>query len=239
MECSAQTARRIERVARARDVDGRDALAYAHRMRTVLVKSGIAALVAALALACSGTSTSSGDAGASSSGASGSSGTSGGTPAVARVTLKATLLKGASSAAECPDDGKSLTIGTFKPPAPVADGASAGTGQVSIGCKVAASGAGFDANANVQLTGSSAAALLLNGTPSTAGLTKTGSVSLTIEGQTYSATTCVLDVDATAGQGIAAGRYWAGFTCARATQQAGPRVCDIQGELRIENCAQE
>jgi len=153
--------------------------------------------------------------------------------------VSAKLAKGTSTEAECPDDGKVLAIGTFQPPAPVADGASANGGQVALSCRVATSGTGFDANANVQLTGSSPGALLFNGSPSASGTSTSGSLSLTVQGFTYASSSCVLTVDSTSGQGIAAGRYWLNVKCASATEQATKHVCDIQAQLRVENCAQE
>jgi len=227
-------------------------------MHSALLRSGVSACFVILVAACSGSSSSSsgsdgGTSGTSgTSGSSGTSGTSGGTsgssgtsgtsgtsPAVARVIVSATLARGTSTDAECPDDGKVLAIGTFQPPAPVADGSSTNGGQVAVSCRVATSGTGFDANANVQLTGSSAGALLFNGSPSAAGTSSSGSISLTVQGLTYTSSSCVLTVDATSGQGIAAGRYWANVKCAAATEQATKHVCDIQAQIRVENCAPE
>jgi len=216
-------------------------------MQSALLRSGVSACFVIVVVACSGsTSSTSGDAGtAGSSGTSGgASGTSGGTSgtsgsnqAVARVILSAKLARGTHSATECPDDGKALTVGTFEPAAPVADGAAVGDGQLSFNCRVATTTGGFDANANVQVTGTNAGGLLFSGSPSTAGASNSGTVSITVQGQTYSASTCVLTSGA--GQGIAAGRYWANLTCTGATSQATQHTCDIEGQIRIENCAAE
>ncbi len=48
-----------------------------------------------------------------------------------------------------------------------------------------------------------------------------------------------LQVNAAAGQGIAAGRYWTSFTCANVPVVGASDVCDVAGELRLENCTQQ
>ena len=221
-------------------------------MKSKLVRCGIAAAPVVFALACSsktpdpaacGTSGGGGTSGASgtsgTSGASCTSGTSGssGNPVVAQAVLDVKLVTGAHGAA-CPDGGKGLVIGTFQPPTPVANGAMQGGGLVSVECKVAASGSGFGTSLNIQLSGANGGLLLLSGATSSAGASTTGDLAFTIQGQTYGVKTCVFQVKAAAGQGIAAGRYWTSFTCANVPVVGASDVCDVAGEVRIENCTQ-
>jgi len=39
--------------------------------------------------------------------------------------------------------------------------------------------------------------------------------------------------------GIAAGRYWTTFHCVEARRNGSSDSCDLDGEIRIENCLQK
>ncbi len=69
------------------------------------------------------------------------------------------------------------------------------------------------------------------------GASDSSTVSLTIQGQPYGASNCVLE--AGAGQGIAAGALLGQRDVQRCDRAATQRTRDIQGQIRIENCAQE
>jgi hypothetical protein len=122
------------------------------------------------------------------------------------------------------------------PPTPVDNGGAQGGKSVAVACRVAplATG-GFALAGSVAIAGDTS--FTINGTLDAQG--KTSAASFTLKGTTgWSSTTCSLDPTTRPEQGIAAGRYWATLTCGGAISGAGAR-CDIFGELRLENCAQQ
>ena len=212
---------------------------YAALMRSTRFTATLAAsFVSAVLLAgcSSGTTGGTGDGGTS--GSSGSSGSSGGPLATPQAILVAKLVAG-SSAAACPDAGKTITIGAFDPQRPVADDAAEAGGKVNMSCTVIPGAAGFDVNATVELSGAMGGAVTLVGSTTATGSAATATMSFTTQGVTFAGMNCVLDGGVRMSQsGAAAGRYWAGFKCVDAVAPTTERTCNIEGEIRIENCTQ-
>jgi len=212
---------------------------YAPLMRSTPLAIGLCAgLLSLVVLACSsGTTSGVGDGGIE-GGSSGSSGSSG--KAKPQAILNAKLVAG-SSAAACPDAGKTITIGAFEPQRPVADDAPEGGGSVNMFCSVVPLGPGFDVNTTIELTGAMGGAVTLVGSMRADGSTiTTATMSFTTQGVTFGSMSCVLDGGIRLAQsGVAAGRYWAGFKCVDAKPSSAQQTCNIEGELRIENCIQQ
>ncbi len=206
----------------------------------------VAVLGAVVVVACSSSSSSVNGAsdggvpsddggGASADAAGGGEGGGGGADSgiKARVILKSAL-------AACASAGAGLAIGDFTtmPKRAVDDGATENGHPVSATCTVAAgSGVGpFLVSATITLGG--VGTLTLSSGVDMNGASSAAKISLAEDaGGTWSGMTCTLDPTVDLQAGVAIGRYWAGFKCTQATNAAGP-ACDIQGELRIENCAQ-
>jgi hypothetical protein len=197
----------------------------------------------------SGTSGTAGTSGTSgTSGTAGTSGTSGGT-ATSQAIVRAKLVKGASGT--CSAAGQSIAIGTFSPIGPVKNGdAYPGAGKVELSCSVvpAASG-GFSVNVSFDVTNAGDAGGVAQGFAMQGARTATGTadgdalVAIAGPGLDWGSTTCTFDpttvtVGAGAG-GIAAGRYWTTFHCTEARTNGSSQLCDIDGEIRIENCLQQ
>ncbi len=151
----------------------------------------------------------------------------------ARVILKSAL-------AACANAGAGPAIGDFTtvPKRAVDDGTAENGHPVSVTCKVAAgSGVGpFVVSATITLGG--VGTLTLSSGVDINGASSAAKISLAEDAVgTWSGMTCTLDPTVDLAAGVAIGRYWAGFKCTQATNAAGP-ACDLQGEVRIENCAQ-
>jgi len=131
-----------------------------------------------------------------------------------------------------------FTVGEFgdgsKPARPVRDGEQDGANRVSVTCRVRPSGANFEVEANIATAGDTTFTLLA--TVDAQGKSAAGAMTLKKTTQ-WTHPTCDLAI-LTPQQGVAAGRYWAHITCASSVTDP-PATCDIFGELRIENCAQQ
>jgi hypothetical protein len=211
--------------------------------------AGVAGLLTlgatALLLACtSGSSSTSLDGGTS--GSSGTSGTSGG-GATSQAIVQATLVKGASGS--CTSAGQSIAIGTFSPIGPVKDGdAYSNGGKVELSCSVvrAASG-GFSINVSFDVSNGGDAGGVAQGFAMSGARTATGAadgsalVGIAGPGLDWASTTCTFEPTKVTGGagGIAAGRYWTTFHCTEARTNGSSQLCDIDGEIRIENCLQQ
>jgi hypothetical protein len=122
------------------------------------------------------------------------------------------------------------------PPTPVDNGGLQGGKRVAITCRVAPLAAGgFALAGSVAIAGDGS--FTINATLDAQGKTSTASFTL-VGTSSWSSTTCSLDPTTRPEQGIAVGRYWATLTCGGASSGAGA-MCDIFGELRLENCAQQ
>lgn len=169
----------------------------------------------------------------------------GATRAVAQAIVKMTLLTGATGT--CSVAGQTVAIGSFAPIAPVKAGdADPAGGKVDLSCKVAPAASGFDVNVTFDVS-TGGAGSLVKGFAMTGSRTSTGtgggnaSVAFALPGFTFGATTCTFDPAAATGGagGIAAGRYWTAFHCTGASRSNSSDRCDIDGEIRVENCLQQ
>jgi hypothetical protein len=209
--------------------------------RSAPLRGSVVALSAAL-LACSSGSTQGGSPDGGSSGPSG-------TRAVPQGIVQAKLVAGASGTCSAP--GQTLALGAFNPPTPVADRADDPRGTVDMFCQVAPLATGFRVNTLIDFSNPGVGAIALVGETSATGMATTSfTVSFRIQNtanSSYESSTCVLDPSAVTGGGggIAAGRYWTTFHCTQghAINAAGTAhasgECDIEGEIRLENCQQE
>jgi hypothetical protein len=151
---------------------------------------------------------------------------------------------GADGAGMCPvGGGDTFTIGGGAPyDSVVNNGDTSGGAPVTVSCKVASSGGGFD--------------LALNAAKGTA----FGSIQITghVDGTTndqpninaqfqdnltmianLAEQDCVISFPDTAhGQGIAAGRIWGHIDCPHAADSSRGRKCDANADFRFENCSQ-
>jgi hypothetical protein len=100
---------------------------------------------------------------------------------------------------------------------------------VTVTCRVAPTGSGFAVNATITSGGTT---LEVSGDVDASGNTANGKMTL----GSWQSTMTKLDTSGNAQFGIAAGRYWALFST-KATSTTS-ETCDIFGEIRVENCAQ-
>jgi len=212
---------------------------------------GLAVLVSAFVVACSSGTTLGGGDGGTSSGMS-----SGTILAKPRVTFDSTIAPGTHTQVQCPRTGTWLTIGSFGNPAagrvdpndpttplqepvrPVEDGGSDHGGTVAVSCSVKQAGAGFDVAAHAELTGAPGGAVTVTGSFKPSGDSAGITLVLTKKGETFTATDCVAQFDATLGQAVAGGRVWATVTCVNAAQASAAQNCTTQAQLRFENCTE-
>jgi hypothetical protein len=159
--------------------------------------------------------------------------------------VKATLSKGATGT--CGAAGQTIAIGTFTPIAPVKAGdADPGGGKVDLSCSVVPAGSGFGVNVSFDVANSGSGGLVkgfaMSGSRTSTG-TENGSalVGFALPGLSFGSTTCTFDPTAVTGGagGIAAGRYWTTFHCTGASRNNSSDLCDIDGEIRVENCLQQ
>jgi hypothetical protein len=172
-----------------------------------------------------------------SDGSSGSSGNDGGGDVDLPPRARAIVT---SSLAACTDASAVVTLGSFTAPVTtVEDGSTQGGHGVSVNCIVSANAAmGFDIEATVSI--GTVGSLHLHGSVDATGATTTADVQLNKlgTGEWASTTGCTLDPNVAPGMsGVADGRYWAGVHCAGATIEGRP-ACDIDAQIRLENCTQ-
>ncbi len=119
-------------------------------------------------------------------------------------------------------------------------------GNVDLSCSVSATGSGFSVNVSFDVAKAGANGLV-RGFAMSGARTATGTadgtalVAFALPSQSYSSTTCTFDPTAVTGGagGIAAGRYWTTFHCTEARTNGSSDICDLDGEIRIENCLQK
>lgn len=207
----------------------------------------IFAFAAALSAACGGTQSTglAADGGPLADG-----GTEGGTPADASTgdggnnpapKTRAIVRMNGGAAAGC-ITVPMFTVGDFGDstmgvaPKPVENGDVVSGRVVTITCRVAAAAAGgFELEANVTTAGDTT--LTIRGTLDAQGKTKAGIMTLK-KTSTWSSSSCVLDPTALPQGAVAPGRYWTSLACGGSTSDTAA-MCDIFGELRVENCAQQ
>ena len=226
-----------------------------------LAVSVIALSAAALAGACTaGSGSTSLDGGSAedggTSGTTQDSGTSGTTQdsgtavtndagAVAQAIVRMTLSKGTTGT--CGAAGQAVAIGTFTPIAPVKPGdADPGGGKVDLSCSVVPAAPGFSVNVSFDVATGGAGSLVkgfaMSGTRTSTGTGDgTATVAFALPNLTFGSTMCTFDPTAVTGGvgGIAAGRYWTTFHCTDASRANSSDLCDIDGEIRVENCNQK
>jgi hypothetical protein len=123
---------------------------------------------------------------------------------------------------------------TMSPSRPVKDGAQEGGKTVKVECRVVPSAGGFDVEVNVSTVGDTT--LSLRATVDSQARSNAGKMTLK-KTDTWSSATCKLET-LTPSQGVAAGRFWTHVTCMGAVSETAA-MCDIFGEVRVENCAQQ
>jgi hypothetical protein len=159
----------------------------------------------------------------------------------AAATPRAIVRANGGAAAGCATV-PALIVGDFgdpttgAPPSPVDNGGQVGGKAVAITCRVAPIAAGgFTLSGSVAISGDTS--FTIDATLDPKGKTSAGSFTLTKTSRWTSAT-CTLDPTSRPEQGVAAGRFWGMLSCGGATSDKGA-TCDIFGELRLENCAQQ
>jgi hypothetical protein len=178
------------------------------------------------------------------------SGTSGSSDAavtgvVPQAIVRATLLTG--STGTCSVAGNSFAIGSFSPITAAKPGdADPAGGTVDLSCSVLPAAASFDVSVTFSVA-TGGAGSLLKGFSMTGSRTSTGTsdgtatVGFALPKFTFGATDCTFDPGTVTGGvgGIAAGRYWTSFHCTGASRANSSDLCDIDGEVRVENCLQK
>jgi hypothetical protein len=152
-------------------------------------------------------------------------------PPRARATVTSAL-------AACTDASSVVTLGSFAAPiTTVEDGSTQGGLGVSVNCIVSQNAAmGFDIEATVSV--STVGSLHLQGSVDGTGATTTANVQLQKmgTGEWASTTGCTFDPNVSPGvSGVADGRLWVGVHCPAAATEGKP-ACDIDAEVRLENC---
>lgn len=134
----------------------------------------------------------------------------------------------------CPTWATRLSVGTTL--VSVQDGdplAGHAEDRARITCKVAALGPSFDVSADVgeqDKQGGRGLAVLFDGTFSRNGASLLTARFESGTGDALVVPDCSVSFSTTAGQGIAAGRVWGTLACRGA--------CDVDGVIKLENCAQ-
>jgi hypothetical protein len=179
----------------------------------------------------------------STTGGGGDGGSGGPSTAVPQAIVQAKLAKGASGT--CLAAGQSIAIGTFSPIAPAKHGDVGPDGaKTELSCKVAPEGSGFAINVSFDVSNAGAVVqgFAMSGLRTASG-TANGSalVGFALPDLDYASTACTFDPTAATGGvgGIAAGRYWTTFHCTDAQRNGSSDLCDIDGEVRVENCIQQ
>lgn len=160
--------------------------------------------------------------------------------AVPQAIVTATLR--AASTGACSQAGRSFTVGGFTPPTAVANGATEPRGRVNVSCKVRYFYPGVALDAVVDVADGSVGAVTFAGEVGFAGMASrfVGPVGFHLPGFDYESYACTIDPNVATGGpgGIAVGRIWATFHCDGARAAGSYDLCQIDGEIRFENCAQ-
>lgn len=162
-----------------------------------------------------------------------------GSTAVPQAIVTAKLRAAPTGA--CSQAGQSFMVGGFTPPTPVAKGVSEPRGTVNVICKVTPFSSGFAVDAVVDVADGAGGALSFAGNTTATGTASGNFVGgFHLPGLDYESGACTLDPNAATGGagGIAAGRFWTTFHCAGARTNGSYDLCEIDGEIRLENCAQ-
>jgi hypothetical protein len=135
----------------------------------------------------------------------------------------------------CSQAGQTITIGTVTPSTPVANGASEPRGTVEVTCRVT----GVSVEAVVGVAGEALSFAGETHVTSTAGHF-VGVGGFHLPGFDYESYACTLDPNVATGGpgGIAPGLFWTTFHCSGARRAGSYDLCEIDGEIRLENCAQ-
>jgi len=170
------------------------------------------------------------DGGTSSSSGGSSSGSTGTVPAQAIAQFNGGAAAGCATV-------PAFKVGDFADATahrPVKDGDTEAGQTVHVDCRVAPDADKFELTVVITMGTSS---VNLEGSLDAQGGTTSGKLLLKGNGAEWTATSCKLDATGVQ-MGVAAGRYWAMVSCAGATS-ANADTCDIFGQLRVENCAQQ
>jgi hypothetical protein len=123
---------------------------------------------------------------------------------------------------------------------PVSNGTIDPDGAVRISCKVAPVAGGFSVSAGIDVAMGAAGTLEVDGLVTASGPFQ---VDFKVGAAVYLSTTCTLTPTTTAAAGelfgIGAGHYWATFHCTDARTPSSSQLCAIDGEIRLEDCAQQ
>lgn len=114
-------------------------------------------------------------------------------------------------------------------------------GSVKIDCKVSKGGDGFDVTAQIQqIGGLNPGTVVVQGKFQETGEQKVRFVFTKKDFGTYESNECTVRYTPNTPQGVAAGRVWGEFDCAKVTNsQAEPEnICTAKGVFRLENCTQ-
>lgn len=171
--------------------------------------------------------------------------------ATPRVTFESSIAPGTHSAADCPETGVWLTIGSFGNPAagngpdgkpldpvrPIDNGGSDQQGTATVTCSVTPEGDGFHVAATAELSGATGGAFRIEGHMTAQGQQTNLDMSISANGRTYSQKDCTADYSQQL-QTTASGRVWADFNCPNGEASSLQRTCAITGQFRFENCGQ-
>lgn len=137
-------------------------------------------------------------------------------------------------------DAPELAIGEFgdveanKPARVVPNGTKENGTVVAVSCKVVSASGGFSVYGTVGRSGTTFEILA---DVDSKGASSAGKMTFIGPNGTWSSETCVLS-QPLATMGVAAGRYWAAFSCPSSTSTEN-LTCDVSGEIRLENCTDE
>lgn len=168
-----------------------------------------------------------------------------------RVTFESSISPAGHSAADCPETGVWLKIGSFGNPAagngpdgkpldpvhPVDNGGEDQQGTATVTCSVTPEGDGFHVAATAELSGATGGAFRIEGHMTAQGNQTNLDMSISAQGRTYNQKDCTATYDQQL-QTTAGGRVWADFNCPNVENTALQRTCGITGQFRFENCGQ-
>lgn len=150
---------------------------------------------------------------------------------------QAALRLNGGAAADCANV-PGFSLGQFSdgsPPAAVLvkNGDPKEGGLVDVTCRVKDTGNGFD----VSLYAADDSGLSIAAAVDAVGNGAAGKMTFKTTTGAWQSETCTLDASGPF-MGVAAGRYWGMFACTSAKSSNGG-ACDVFGEVRFENCAQQ
>jgi len=166
------------------------------------------------------------------------------TPAIARVILDSSIRPGQNGNEACQISSQEWVIvgnfgGVGAAPRAVDDGASEGSGRVSVSCSVLTEGDAFRVSATVNLSGAEGGTVTVNGLFNTAKQPQ-NNISVVFNRSDFGRfeqKDCVATYDVNPNATVAAGRVWAKVICPKSTREGG-RACETEAQFRFENCEQ-